>query len=87
MAAVMLMKGFFRCLRQMSPAAYSMLLGTLQVCCTMFFCAFMLLVHRQTPGADSLILFKTAAELYRAPLGMLLLGVILCPILEERSRR
>ena len=81
------MKGFFRCLRQMSPEAYSMLLGTLRVCCTMLFCAFMLLVHSQSPGADRLLLFLTASELYRAPLGMLLLGVIFCPILEERSHR
>lgn len=81
------MKGLLRCLRQMSPAAYAMLLGTLQVCCTMVFCAFMLLVHRQTPGTDTQRLLLTAGELYKSPLGILLLGVILSPILEERGQR
>ena len=81
------MKGLLRCLRHMSPVAYSMLLGTLQVCCAMLFCAFMLLIHRDSPGADSRLLLQTAEELYRGPLGILLLGVIFSPILEERSHR
>ena len=83
----MLMKGLIRCLRQMSPQAYAMVLGTLQVCCTMAFCAFMLLVHRENATGDTRVLLLTAAELYRAPLGILLLGVIFSPLLEERSRR
>ena len=87
MAAVMLMNAFFRCLRQMSPQAYAMALGTLRVCCTMVFCAFMLLVHRENTAGDTRLLLLTATELYRAPLGIILLGVIFSPILEERSRR
>jgi len=83
----MLMKGFFRCLRNMSPEAYSMALGTLQVCCTMIFCAFMLLVHRENSAENTRQLLLIARELYRSPLGVILLGVIFCPILEERSRR
>ena len=83
----MLMKGLLRCLRQMNPAAYAMLLGTLQVCCAMAFCAFMLLVHRETSGTNTRTLLLTAGELYRAPLGVLLLGVILSPILDERGKR
>ena len=64
-----------------------MVLGTLQVCCAMVFCAFMLLVHRENTAGDTRTLLLTAAELYRAPLGILLLGVIFSPMLEERSRR
>lgn len=81
------MKGLLRCLREMSPAAYSMVLGTLQVCCVMLLCAFMLLVHSETAGPEAQSLRQGALELCRNSLGILLLGVIFSPILEERSRR
>ena len=82
------MKAFFRSLNRMSEPAFTLLRGSLQTACTMLFCAFLLLLHMGgPPRCETRELWYSALELYTSPVGILLLGVIFCVLLEERSRR
>ena len=83
----MLMRKFVRSLDAMSDAAFAMLSGCLQVACTMLFCAFMLLVHMGPLSPEKSELWYSILELTSSPAGILLLGIIACALLEERSRR
>ena len=83
----MLMKKFVGSLNAMSEAAFCMLSGCLQVACAMLFCAFVLLLHMRPLSPEKSTLWYMILELSSSPVGVLLLGVIACALLEERSRR
>ena len=76
------MKALRRIVTQASPQSHLLLLYALRFSCAAAFAAFLLLLH--TPL--TLYTLRTIRQLYLMPKGLLLLGVILCPILEERSR-
>ena len=69
-------------IQNMSHQTHLLLLFALRYSCTALFAAFVLALH--TP--PTLRSLRVLRELYLMPKGLLLLGVILCPILEERSR-
>lgn len=69
-------------IQNMSPQAHLLLLFALRYSCIALFGAFLLVLHTP-PTLHTLHLIR---ELYLMPKGLLLLGVILSPILEERSR-
>ena len=66
----------------MSPQTHLLLLFALRCSCMAVSAAFLLLLHRP-PTLQTL---RVIRELYLMPKGLLLLGIVLCPILEERSR-
>lgn len=76
------MKALRRIITQADLQSHLLLLYALRFSCLSVFAAFLLLLH--TPL--TLYALRTIRQLYVMPKGLLLLGVILSPILEERSR-
>ncbi len=64
------------------PHTHRLLLYALRSSCMALFAAFVLLLH--TPL--TVYSLRVLRQLYLLPKGLLLLAVILCPVLEERSR-
>ncbi len=71
----------------MCDEAWGALLGTLLVCCTMAFCAFLILVEIGTPTLRTYDLFQTAQALAEAPAALILLAGIGTVCLEEQALR
>ena len=69
-------------IQNMNPQTHLLLLFALRYSCIALFAAFVLTIHMPL----TLYALRTIRQLYVMPKGLLLLGVILCPILEERSR-
>jgi hypothetical protein len=82
-----LIRKFIRRLAGMSDVASSALLGTLQLCCAMLFCSFMLLVHTGGLSPSTYGEYRTAVELANSPVGLLLLASLFSVIAEEKSLR
>lgn len=76
------MKTLRRLIRSTSPQSHLLLLFALRYSCAVLFAAFVLALH--TPLTIHSL--RVIRQLYLMPKGLLLLGVILCPVLEERSR-
>lgn len=76
------MKTLRRLIRNTSPQSHLLLLFALRYSCAVLFAAFVLALH--TPLTIHSL--RVIRQLYLMPKGLLLLGVILCPVLEERSR-
>ena len=63
--------------------SFCLLVGTLKTCCTMVFCAFMMLVHiGPTLTPHSFAQYRLALELALSPAGVLLVGG-LCAVITE----
>lgn len=71
----------------MCEPAWGALRGTLMLCCTMAFCAFMILVDIEPFSIRTYDLFRCAKELAAAPAGLLLIAAIGTVIIEERAPR
>ena len=80
----MKLKRLFCYLNTISDEAFCLLAGTLKTCCTMVFCAFILLVHIGTVTPHTFSLYRMALELTLSPVGILLVGGLLAVITEER---
>ena len=76
------MKPFRRMITRAGWQSHLLLLFALRYSCAVLFAAFVLALH--TPL--TLHSLRVIRQLYLMPKGLLLLGVILCPVLEERSR-
>lgn len=76
------MKALRRILTHASPQSTFLLLYALRYSCAVLFAAYVLVLH--TPL--TLYSLRMIRQLYIMPKGLLLLGVILSPVLEERSR-
>lgn len=71
----------------MCEPAWGALRGTLMLCCTMAFCAFMILVDIEPVSIRTYDLFRCAKELAAAPAGLLLIAAIGTVCIEERAPR
>ena len=76
------MKRLFLYFNHISDAAFCLLAGTLKTCCTMVFCAFLLLVDIESLTPHTYQLYRLALELTLSPVGVLLVGG-LCSIIVE----
>lgn len=81
------MKGFLRCLYNMSEEGRELLLTALRLSCLLLFCAWVMLIHTGQLCWDNTEIYRTARALYRQPAGLILLGLLGSYLLEERSRR
>ena len=70
----------------MREEAWGLLLNTLRLCCTMLFCAFAVLVDVESPGLDTLPLWRGAVEYSRVCAALLLCGVLASAFLDEHLR-
>ena len=80
---VIKLKQLFRYLNRISDESFCLLAGTLRTCCTMVFCAFMLLVHIGPVSPRSFSLYQMALELTLSPVGLLLIGGLCSVIVED----
>lgn len=81
------MKGFFRCIRSMSPEGHALLLTALRLSCVLLLTALVLLIHTGTLSWENVAVHRTVRQLYRQPAGLIALGLLGSYLLEERSRR
>ena len=75
-----------RYMGSMCRESRTLLRRTLQLSCTMVFCAFVLLIDAGSYSIHTWRVYRTAQELSMNPAGLLLLAVIGAALLEERSR-
>ena len=81
------MKRLYLYLNTIREESFCLLVGTLQICCTMVFCAFMVLVHIGTNiTPHSFGLYRLALELALSPVGILLVGGLCSVIIEDLLR-
>ena len=70
----------------MREEAWRLLMNTVRLCCVMLFCAFVILVDVESPGLDTLSLWRGAVEYSRVCAGLLLCGVLASAFLDEHLR-
>lgn len=70
----------------MRPEAWSILIGTLRLSCTMLFCAFVLMIDLQQPTMATLPIWRGALEYASFPAILLLCAVIASALVDEHLR-
>ena len=69
----------------MSPAAWEIMTKALIFCCSLLFCAYLLLMHAGPMNADNYDTYLLARELYTLPQAVLLIATLAGVIIEERA--
>ena len=81
----MKIKAILRRMLSMCPDAWYIFIRTIQLCCVLLFCSFMLLLKWNGSMVDGYDLYMTAMSLEEICQALLLIAVILSVCIEDRQ--
>ena len=83
----MKLKATVRRMLAMCPAAWYILIRTLQLCCVLLLCSIALLHARGSSMSEGYTLYRTALALNETAQALLLIAVLLSVCIEDVSQR